>query len=491
MRCRISRTVLAVTLAALALAGCGGDADRPLAIVVIGDPTSPFISGARLPYAAQLVRSATVEGLVGFDEQGRVVPALADRWIVTDDGASYIFRLRDGTWPDGSAITADSARTALQQAIAGLRGTSLGQDIKVVGEIRTMAGRVIEVRLDKPFPDLLQLLAQPELGLVKRGKGAGPMRLSRQGDVATLTAIAPVDRGLPDEQDWQSRVRKLRLSALPAAKALQRYDAGEADVVLGGRIEDFPRIQLSGFSRGAIRLDPVAGLFGLAVVHADGFLSLPENREAIAMAIDRDSLMAPFNLGGWTATSRIVTPGLEDDGGAVTERWLGLSLADRRGIAAARVSRWRAGHAAPAPLRIGLPAGPGSDLLFRRIAEDLKTIGLAARQVRDTAAADLRLVDVVARYPRPAWFLNQLNCANARGLCNSLADFHAGQALAEADPARRADLLAQAEAELTISNSFIPFGVPVRWTLVGSAASGFAPNGWNAHPLMPMAALPK
>ena len=46
------------------------------------------------------MRAATTEGLVGLDAEGQVIPALADRWIVTDDGRSFIFRLRDGTWPE-------------------------------------------------------------------------------------------------------------------------------------------------------------------------------------------------------------------------------------------------------------------------------------------------------------------------------------------------------------------------------------------------------
>lgn len=457
---------------------------------MIGEPDSPFTAAAKLPYAAQLVRSATAEGLVGFDEQGRVVPGLADRWIVTDDGRSYIFRLRDGKWPDGSQISGDSARGALQQALAALRGTALGQDLAVIADVRTMAGRVIEVRLVRAFPDLLQLLAQPELGLLRRGRGAGPMRLERAGKVAVLTALPPAERGMADEEDWAEHVRKVRLRALAPASAMEQFDTGAADIVLGGRIEDFPRIDVSGFSRGAIRLDPVAGLFGLAVVRAEGFLALPENREAIAMAVDRENLLAPFNLGGWTVTTRVVTPGLEGDTGSVTERWLGQSLAERRAAAKARVDRWAAANAAPV-LRVALPAGPGGDLLLGRLAADLKEVGITLRRASGDTAADLRLIDVVARYPRPSWFLNQLSCANSRAVCSVSADRRVADALAEPDGEARAELLAQAEADITLANGFIPFGVPVRWSLLAGNASGFAPNGWNMHPLIAMAMLPK
>lgn len=475
---------------ALLLASCNNASDRAVEVAVIGDPGSPFAGDARLPLAAQLVRSATAEGLVGFDESGRVIPALADRWIVTDDGLSYIFRLRDGTWPDKTSLTGETARAALLEALATVRGTALGADLAAIEDVRAMAGRVIEIRLSQAQPDFLQLLAQPELGLLRKGRGAGPMRLTREKRGALLKPIAPEDRGLPQIEDWNARRRNLRLVAMAAPRAIERFNAGEVDVVLGGRLADFPRLDASGVSRGAIRLDPVAGLFGLAVANPQGFLAEPERRETLAMTIDRDALAAALNVGGWLATTRIVNPGAGDDNGTVGERWPGQSLAERRAIAAARVARW-AKQATTPRLRIALPPGPGSAVLFTRLAEDFKAIGIEAVQVRESAPADLRLVDTVARYVRTGWFLNQLSCANVRVLCSASADRLAGQALQESDPAKRADLFAQAEAHLTIANSFIPFGVPIRWSLVSGRTTGFMPNPWNAHPLMPLAMLPK
>lgn len=473
----------AVLLGLLALGGCGSADDGTVTVLVVGDLKDPFQTGARLPYAAQLVRSATVEGLVGLDEQGRVIPALADRWIVTDDGLSYIFRLRDGIWADGTAITGENARASLMQALAGLRGTPLAADLSAIGEVRAMAGRVIEIRLTRPVPDLLQLLAQPELGLARKGRGVGPMAMRRDGDYAVLTPIAPEKRGLTEVRGWSSQVRSINLAAVPAKLAVERFDSGQAALVLGGRIEQFPRAASRGFTRGALRMDAVMGLFGLLVVHDDGFLGTRENREALAMAIDRDGFARAYGLSGWAPTTRIVSPGTPGDSGQVGERWTEMNLAQRQAEAQARVQR----HGGEVRLRVAMPGGPGADVLFARIEADFAAIGVTAQRVAEGADADLRLVDAVARYPRATWFLNQLSCAALAGPCSAGADTRAGQARAATDAASRTALLAEAEAELAAANVFIPFGAPVRWSLVGGGVSGFSVNRWGFHPLMPLA----
>src|SRR5688500_12350934 len=84
---------LVLPLAGLA-AGCGRSDNSALEIAIIGSGEGMFEGGAPLSSAGQHLRAATAEGLVALNAEGHVIPALADRWIVTDDGRSYIFRLR-------------------------------------------------------------------------------------------------------------------------------------------------------------------------------------------------------------------------------------------------------------------------------------------------------------------------------------------------------------------------------------------------------------
>lgn len=482
---------LAILTLALSLGGCLGSDDRPVEVGFVGKPDAAFTAGARLPDPARALRAATVEGLVAFDEQGRVVPALADRWIVTDDGLSYIFRMRDGTWADGSPITGESARNALTRAMAAQRGTPLGRDLAVIAEVRAMAGRVIELRLASRQPELLEVLAQPELGLVQARRGAGPMRLRREKDNALLRPIPPQDRGMPQDARWGQRARQLELQSLGARAAIERFNTGALDLVLGGTLADFPRLDAMGVARGAIRLDPVAGLFGLDVASTAGFLERPENREAIAMAIDRQALAGAINLAGWMTTTRVINPGLAEDNGTIGERWNGRTIQERRNQAAVRVANWRSGGKPQPVLRIALPAGPGADVLFARLRDDLGAIGVEPRRVALEDDAELRLVDLVASYGAAQWFFNRLSCTAGRAACDPAADRFAAESLAEPNPVRRAELVSQAEAQLTISNGYIPLGVPVRWSLVAGNVTGFATNRFAIHPLMSLAMLPR
>lgn len=481
--------LLALPLA-LPLAACGHDSEGALAIAVVGSADDPFEQGVRLSTGGQLVRAATAEGLVGRDGQGQVTSALADRWIVTDDGTSYIFRLREGTWPDGSDLTGDSARDALRRAMRRLSGTSLGLDLAQIADVRAMAGRVIEIRLKGPMPDFLQLLAQPELALEHGGHGTGPMRLERKDGVAVLSMTPPEDRGQPQRAGWKRTVRPLHVRGMSAETAIKLFDDGGVDVVLGGQIESLPLADTGPLSRGTVRLDPAIGLFGLQVRRADGFLADPANREAVAMAIDRDGLIEPFNVGGWEPTSRIVAPGLAGDLGTIGERWAEMTLAQRRAAAAQRVAAWtKANKGQPLTLTIELPAGPGADILFERLASDLRAIGIVLGRPDKGRDGDLVLVDRVARYPGARWFLNQFNCALRAGVCSQAADRLVAEAVASEDPAETAAMLAEAEAELTQTNGYIPFGAPVRFSLVRAGIDGFSANQWAFHPLPPFATL--
>lgn len=456
-------------------------------MAIIGAPDSLNQQGVRLGLPAQHIRGATVEGLVMLDQSGQVVPAIAERWIVTDDGLSYIFRLRDSEWPGGDEITAADVRQRLQQSITRLRGTSLGLDLARVRDIRAMTGRVIEVRLTAPVPDFLRLLAQPELGLARNGSGAGPMAISlmESDKGARLSALPPEARSLPAREDWEDVARPIAVRALSAEKAVAAFSRGDVDLVLGGTIVNFPQAEAGPLSRGTIQVDPAIGLLGLVVRRETGLLADPARREALSMAIDRAALIQSFGLSGWRESSWIVPPDAFTVPPYGADRWNGAAIADRRRLAASRIAAW-SGPGREAVVTIALPPGPGSDLLFQRLAEVWAEIGVTTRRAAAGAPADLELRDTVARYASAQWYLNQFQCSLGAGLCAPGADALLRETLSERDPARREQLLVEAHAALIEREVYIPLGAPVRWSLVRASIRGYLPNSWGFHPLFPL-----
>lgn len=484
--------LLPLVLLSLALAACSRGNDGALEVAFIDEPDALFADGVRLSAGAQHVRAATHSGLVALNAQGEVVPALADRWIVTDDGRSFIFRMRDGDWSDGSELTAESARAALQTALRSLRGTSLGVDLQPVAEVRAMAGRVIEIRLSSSLPELLQLLAQPELSLVRGKQGSGDMTFEREGSGAVFRLKAPAERGVPEASDWREYVRNVDLHAATAAQAMKLFDDGEVDLVLGGGLGELPLAHVGPLSRGTVQIDPAVGLFGLQVRRAEGLLETPQLREALAMAVDRPALIAPFNISGWVPTTRIVAPGLPGDTSLVAERWADRPIEELRAQAAARIAVWRRTHGGvEARVTLALARSPGLDRLFRDLAGQLALVGVKLDRAEQPRSADLVLVDRVARYADARWFLNQFNCSLRSGLCSQEADALVRESAQAPDLQARAEALARAEAALTLDNVFIPFGSPLRFSLVRGNVDGFAPNAWAFHPLPPLAVIPK
>ncbi|NVD44677.1 peptide ABC transporter substrate-binding protein [Altererythrobacter sp. HHU K3-1] len=450
------------------------------------------------------MRAATTQGLVTMDTAGQIVPALAERWIVTDDGTSYIFRLRERNWPDGEPLTGEQVRRQLEALRRELAGTSLGADLAIIDDIRAMTGRVVEIRLTRPMPQFLRLLAQPELGIRMGGISLGPMaRLTRQTGVGrevsadtgtdqlTLYPIPPTERGFARQPDWEELVRPVEAHFLTPEAAVQAFTSGELEVVLGGTLPTLPLVNAGPLSRGNVRLDAAVGLFGLDVMEASGFLAAAENRESLNMAIDRETLLAPFNIAGWSPRLSAV-PTFADTAPAADQdpAWYSLPLEERIVIASARVAAWESSTGEEASVRIALPDGPGSDLLFREIARDWAEIGVTSVRVAAGENADLELRDRVARYDSERWYLNQFNCAYTQAICSEEADILVNQSIRATDPQVVRLLLDEAEALLTEQNGFISLGTPIRWSLVRGNIAGFQENQWAAHPLFPLSGAP-
>src|SRR4249919_685187 len=130
------------------------------AIVIGGEPKirDPAL-GPLAPEDAVLLQNVA-QGLVRFDATGNIVGGLAERWNVSDDGLSYIFRLASVSWPDGRKITAPQVAKLLKRQLAGHSRNPMRDSLGAVDDVVAMTARVIEIRLVAPRPNLLSLLAK-------------------------------------------------------------------------------------------------------------------------------------------------------------------------------------------------------------------------------------------------------------------------------------------------------------------------------------------
>ncbi|MEH3047906.1 ABC transporter substrate-binding protein [Sphingomonas adhaesiva] len=468
-------------LAALAATGsCGRRPDvGPVVASVIGG--APELAGrtrAAMPTGDRLLTDALAEGLVRFDAAGQIEPGVAERWIVTDEGMSYIFRLRNARWPDGAPVRAAEVVALLRRQIAAASGNDIAPYLSAVASVVEMTPEVIEIELSRPRPDLLKLFAQPELALVRArpAGGAGPFRRKEERHQALLLSPA-IDPDRDPDEARPAPEDEVLLRGERAASAIVRFVERDSDLVTGGTIADWPLVQAANPAPVNIRIDPAAGLFGLAVVRRDGFLADAANRAAVAQAIDRADLATGISP-DWVARDTVLPEQLDSALAPAIPLWASVPAEQRADAARATVARWRAAHGVP-QLGIALPGGPGGTLLWARIARDLYAIGIRpVRLAPDDAGADLRLVDRVAPYDSARWYL-----AEACVACSEQAAAAIEAARLADTLAGRAQALATADAALASDVAFVPLGRPFRWSLVALRLRQWQANARAWHPL--------
>ncbi len=177
------------------------------------------------------------DGLVEFDDQARVVPALASAWKISEDKLTYTFTLRSDvrfhataggrpTRNAGRIVDADdvvfSFKRLLQPredsqasffwVIKGAREFTEGKTAEISG-LRSLASNTVEFVLEKPFAPFVSLLAMINAGVVPEEDvtgdlaslpvGTGPFRwVGRASDTIILEANDNYFRGRP----WLDRL---------------------------------------------------------------------------------------------------------------------------------------------------------------------------------------------------------------------------------------------------------------------------------------------
>jgi peptide/nickel transport system substrate-binding protein len=478
--------VLLLSLAGLAAPSCREQPEGVPRVVVIGgkpeirDPAE----GPLAPGDAVLLENVA-QGLVRFDGSGNIVGGLAERWNVSDDGLSYIFRIASMNWPDGRKISAQQVAKLLKRSIAPRSGNPLKDSLGAIDDIVAMTDRVIEIRLVAPRPNLLALLAQPEMAILRGRLGTGPFSAATdQKNPASLRLTRNVLS--PDEES--ATKEEVLLSGASVEEAVRAFANGNTDLVLGGTFADLPFAQRTKLPRGSLQFDPASGLFGLLPLHAANGLDDPDVRRLLSQAIDRDTFVTALGVPNLAARATLLEPGLDGMAAPVAPAWTATPLAER--IAALRAQAdAKFGTESKPTYRVLLPKGPGGELVLRLLVRSWGAVGFTVERADSKEDADFALVDQVAPSASAGWFVRRFRCG-AAAICDPEIDPLIDAARQTPVPQQRAALLQQAASRIDDAQLFLPITAPVRWSLVSGRIQGFAGNRFAIHTLTDLGQKP-
>jgi oligopeptide transport system substrate-binding protein len=340
------RALLVISL--LALAACSGgerrvDQGNRDGILHFGNGTEPQNVDPHTTTGVpeHHIEQALYEGLVGKDPQTLApVPAVAERWEVSADGLVYRFYLRSNArWSNGDPVTAEDFRWSwwrgLQPALANEYAymlypiknaeayvTGKLKDFSQVG-VRVIDAHTLEVELGQPTPYFMQLLDHESMFPVPRKTiekfGEATDRFSKWTRPENIVTNGPFKL-----TEWKL-YKYLRVEKNP-------YYWDAANVRLNGivfypteniiteermyrsrqlhRTEETPYNKVAEYKQkhpDEIRLNPYLGSYYFMINTTRPGLSDARVRRALAMAIDRDSLIKNV-LSGVNFPSYAVTP---------------------------------------------------------------------------------------------------------------------------------------------------------------------------------------
>ncbi|MDX7991113.1 ABC transporter substrate-binding protein [Xenorhabdus littoralis] len=318
------------------------------------------------------------DGLIYIDQKSEIKPKLATSWE-TNDNQNWIFHLRkDAKWSDGSPITAHDVVFSWRRLIDPLTGSPYGNylvNASVVNATDVLQGKskvealgikalddfTVEVKLDKPVGDFLQMLAHPSMipineKMVKRYGdkwtkpeyfvGSGAFKLSEW--VVNERVV-----GIRNPQYWDDKntvINKVTYLALASDKAdLNRYLAGEIDITLTIPLESFASLKKKYPEQ--VNISPRIGTYFYEFNTKKPPFNDVRVRQALNLAIDRD-IIADRVLGqGQKAAYTLLPPNI---GGFSFQQPDYVSWTQEQRIAKARELLNEAGFNQNNPLKFNL-----------------------------------------------------------------------------------------------------------------------------------------
>lgn len=315
--------IIALTLGLLAGCSAGsdsnggsdGDGDKDAVTIAlnIGAPANldfTTTDGAAIP---QALLGNVYQGLVALDDDGEIVPALAESWEVSEDRKTYTFQLQpDVKFSNGADFSADDVKFSVEQVQSDAWTISLKSKMDVVDTVEVVSPTEVAVTLANPSNDWLYNMAT-RIGVMFDSDGVDDL------------ANTPIGTG-PFEMSDFNRDTSITLTRrddywgdAPAVKTvtLKYYDDVNAQIAAlqsGGLdvIYSLPNYNVIDQFKNNDKLEVVEGTSTnktvLSMNNETGIFADKRVRQAVNYAIDREALLTAVVNGYGEVTGSMVPP---------------------------------------------------------------------------------------------------------------------------------------------------------------------------------------
>ncbi|MCA1779855.1 MAG: peptide ABC transporter substrate-binding protein [Xanthomonadaceae bacterium] len=480
------------------------------------------------PHRANGVPTANIlrdlfEGLTTTAPDGRLVPGAAGRWDISRDGMVYTFYLREtGTWSNGDPLTADdfvfsfrrsvdpataSAAARILMPVENAQAILAGEQPPEALGIEALNERTVQIRLDDPTPYFLGLLTHASTYPVHSPS------LAEFGDDFVRPGKL-VSNGAFRLVDWQPRSR-IVLERNPHYHAanrvildqvvfypiedenteFQRFRAGDLHWT-----DQVPSNQFRWLNRNlpqALSVSPWVGTYFLGFnLTREPFKDNLALRQALTLAVDREILTEKVTHFGEIPTFNLIPAGLPDYVPPDPEyaEWTQLEREQR-----ALELYQQAGYSPDRPLEVDFRYNTSEN--HRKIAVAIsamwkQVLGVRTRLINEEFRVFLQNRSLKRRTQvyRAGWigdyqdaftFLELFHSQHGRndaGYAHSRYDRLLEQISHERIPARRRNLMVEAERMLLADQVILPVYTYVTKRLVSPLLKGWEPNVMDFHP---------
>jgi len=446
-------------------------------------------------------------GLVGLNEKLEVVPDIAERWDVSDDGTVYTFHLRPGvTFHDGKPVTARDVKYSIERSCdpaTGSRTASLYLD-DIVGAKDKLEGKATEVRgvrviddhtveivIDAPKAYFLSKLTYHTAFVVDKANvesgsnwtdwpnGTGPFKLK----VKTPERIVLVKN--PGYYGGEIALEEVTYQIILGGSSMTLYEQDQLDVVEVGPA-DVERV-----------LDPASPLNReLVVVPAldvwyVGFDTQQKPfddvkvRQAFALATNRRGIVDVMFKKMRHEARGILPPGMP----GYNESLEGLPFDPQKARDTLAASSYGGPDSLP-PIVFTISGSGGTNPLAEALVDMYKEylgVEVQLQQVEQGFFDGLHehkyqmfMLGWIADYPDPQNFLDILFHSGTEGnnsrYANPSVDDLLEKARVEPDPARRMALYQQAEEIIVREAPWVPLFHGIDYILVKPYVQGLQPT---------------